>query len=163
MHEQLLNDDALIPPRQLDKARRSIAATENAPHTVHKTHGRKCSVRSMTDPKLERVFSYPFGDIYNNYVAKVERTNRTRGELDDVLGWFTGLSPDQLAAAGEQTLREFFEHTAQLPASAELITGSVCGVKVQEVDDPLMRKIRMMDKLVDELAKGKALEKVKRG
>lgn len=117
----------------------------------------------MTDPKLERVFAYPFGDIYNNYAAKVERKGRIRGELDDVLGWFTGLSPDQLTAAGEQTLREFFEHTAQLPASAELITGSVCGVKVQEVDDPLMRKIRMMDKLVDELAKGKALEKVKRG
>lgn len=116
----------------------------------------------MTDPKLERVFNYPFGDIYGNYVAKVERKDRTRAELDGVLGWFTGLTPDQLAAAGEQTLREFFEQ-AQLPTSAELITGSVCGVKVQEVEDPLMRAIRMMDKLVDELAKGKAVEKVKRG
>ena len=117
----------------------------------------------MTDPKLERVFNYPFGDIYANYVAKIERKDRSRAELDDVLGWFTGLSPDELAAAGEQTLRDFFDRTAQLPAGAELITGSVCGVKVQEVEDPLMRTIRMMDKLVDELAKGKAVEKVKRG
>ena|GEM_PF-1184160 len=81
--------------------------------------------------KLERVYAYPFGDIYNNYLAKVERKGHTRAELDDVLGWFTGLAPEELesAAASGKTLREFFEAVA-LNANADLITGKVCGVRV---------------------------------
>lgn len=117
----------------------------------------------MADAKLERVFTYPFGDIYRNYVAKVERKDRTREQLDDVLGWLTGLSPTELDAADKsgETLRDFFGRVDVNPA-AELITGSVCGVKVQEVEDPLMRKIRQMDKVVDELARGKKVESIKR-
>ena len=111
--------------------------------------------------KLERVFNYPFGDIYGNYVAKVERKDRTRAELDEVLTWFAGLTTDELHAQAESdiTLRDFFGQAT--PASgAELITGSVCGVRVEEVENPLMRKIRMMDKIVDELARGKAVNKI---
>lgn len=117
----------------------------------------------MADAKLERVFNYPFGDIYRNYVAKVERKERTREELDEVLGWLTGLAPAELAAAAQsdETLRDFFGRV-NINAAAELITGSVCGVKVQEVQDPLMRKIRQMDKIVDELARGKKVESIKR-
>lgn len=114
--------------------------------------------------KLERVFSYPFGDIYGNYLAKVERKGHTQAELDDVLGWFTGLGPDELNAKAEsgETLREFFDGLT-LTANADMITGKVCGVRVEEVEDDLMRRIRMMDLLVDELARGKKLDSIKRG
>ena len=114
--------------------------------------------------KLERVYAYPFGDIYNNYLAKVERKGHSRDELDDVLGWFTGLAPAELEAEAEsgKTLREFFE-TVALNANADLITGKVCGVRVEEVEQDLMRKIRQMDLLVDELARGKKITSIKRG
>lgn len=125
--------------------------------------GAQGTVDPMTDAKLERVFNYAFGDIYRNYVAKVERKERSREELDDVLGWFTGLSAAELdtAAQSDETLRDFFDRIDLAP-TAELITGSVCGVKVHEVEDPLMRKIRQMDKIVDELARGKKVDNIKR-
>ena len=111
--------------------------------------------------KLMRVFSYPFGDIYSNYVTKVERKDRTVAELDEVLTWFAGLTVDELHAQAESdaTLRDFFGQVT-LDSGAELITGSVCGVRVEDVEDPLMRKIRKMDKIVDELARGKAVDKI---
>lgn len=114
--------------------------------------------------KLERVFAYPFGDIYGNYVAKVERKGHTRNELDDVLGWFTQMESEEIHDAAEsgKTLREFFSDLSLTP-HAELITGKVCGVRVEEVEDELMRRIRMMDLLVDELARGKEIENIKRG
>lgn len=115
------------------------------------------------EAKLERVFAYPFGDIYGNYVAKVERKGHTREELDDVLSWFTQLRPAELQAAAEseKTLREFFADLALTP-NAEVITGKVCGVRVEDVENDLMRRIRMMDLLVDELARGKKMESIKR-
>ncbi len=114
--------------------------------------------------KLQRVFAYPFGDIYSNYVAKVERKGRTGEDLDDVLGWFTGYTPDELHAAADssESLRDFFDGLPLNPNS-DLITGKVCGVRVEEVDDDLMRKIRQMDLLVDELARGKNIDNIKRG
>lgn len=112
---------------------------------------------------MHRIFTTSVASVYPHYVAKVERKGRTRAELDQTICWLTGFSEDQLRAhldAGT-TFADFFAD-ATLTPQASLITGSVCGVRVQDVEDPLMRRIRYLDKLVDELAKGKALEKVLR-
>jgi hypothetical protein len=101
--------------------------------------------------------------VYPHYVTKVEKKGRTKAELDEVISWLTGFDDavlrEHLTAA--TTFEEFFAAAALNP-SAEQITGVVCGVRVEEIDDPLMQKIRYLDKLVDELAKGKPLEKVLR-
>ena len=102
-------------------------------------------------------------DVYPHYVNKVERKGRTVKELHEVIKWLTGFNEGALKKhlKSGATFQEFFK-AAKLNPKAKLITGSVCGVKVQEVQDPLMRKIRYLDKLVDELAKGRPLEKVLR-
>ena len=112
---------------------------------------------------MQRLFATPFADIYPLYVTKVQRKNRSESELRTVLSWLTGLDGRQLdlAISSGESLQEFFERVHVHPNSV-LITGMVCGVKVQDVEDPLMRNIRYMDKLVDELAQGKALEKILR-
>ena len=112
---------------------------------------------------MQRLFATPFADIYTLYVTKVQRKNRSESELRTVLSWLTGLDGRQLdlAISSGESLQEFFERVHVHPNTV-LITGSVCGVKVQDVEDPLIRNIRYMDKLVDELAQGKALEKILR-
>ncbi len=112
---------------------------------------------------MRRIFTTSFADVYPLYVAKVERKGRTKAELDQVICWLTGFDDAALTRHIEDgtTFADFFDD-AQLNPRAELITGVVCGKRVEEIDDPLMRKIRYLDKLVDELAKGKAIEKVLR-
>ena len=112
---------------------------------------------------MSRIFTASVASVYPHYVNKVERKGRTRAELDEVIRWLTGFDDAQLARHLEDgtTFEDFFA-AATLNPKAEQITGSVCGVKVHEVQDPLMRRIRYLDKLVDELAKGKAMEKVLR-
>jgi hypothetical protein len=113
---------------------------------------------------VSRIFTTSVASVYPHYVAKVEKKGRTRAELDEVIEWLTGFDEAALARhldAGT-TFEEFFAD-ARLNPQASLITGVVCGVRVEEVEDPLMRKIRYLDKLVDELARGKAMEKVLRG
>ena len=112
---------------------------------------------------MSRIFATSFASVYPHYVAKVERKGRSQDELDQVIEWLTGFDEDSLRdhlAAGT-TFEDFFAD-ARLNPDAALITGVVCGVRVEDVDDPLMQKIRYLDKLVDELAKGKAMEKVLR-
>lgn len=110
-----------------------------------------------------RIFETAVAAVYPHYLTKVEKKGRTKAELDAVMCWLTGFSQQELEAAlaDELTFREFFDQATLNPA-ASLITGSVCGVKVQEVEDPLMRQIRYLDKLVDKLAKGRPMEKVLR-
>ena len=112
---------------------------------------------------MSRVFAMPFGSVYPHYVNKVEKKGRTKAELDEVIEWLTGFDDAQLKKHIEDgtTFEEFFDD-ATLNPNAVLITGVVCGVRVENVEDPLMQKIRYLDKLVDELAKGKAMEKVLR-
>ena len=113
---------------------------------------------------MHRIFTTSVASVYPHYVAKAERKGRTRAEVDEVIEWLTGFDATTLADHLEQgtTFADFFDQ-AQLNPHVDQITGSVCGVKVQEVEDPLMRRIRCFDKLVDELAKGRAMEKVLRG
>ena len=112
---------------------------------------------------MHRIFRASVASVYPHYVNKVEKKGRTQAELDQVITWLTGYDDQQLAAhlADGTTFEEFFAQ-ADLNPNASLITGSVCGVRVEEVEDPLMQKIRYLDKLVDELAKGRPMEKVLR-
>ena len=112
---------------------------------------------------MSRVFAMPFGSVYPHYVNKVEKKGRTKAELDEVIEWLTGFDDAQLQKHIDDgtTFEEFFDD-ATLNPNAALITGVVCGVRVENVEDPLMQKIRYLDKLVDELARGKAMAKILR-
>jgi hypothetical protein len=112
---------------------------------------------------MHRIFTTSVADVYPNYVTKVERKGRTKEELDEVVTWLTGFDEATLRKhlANRTTFEEFFAEAPMNP-NASLITGTVCGVRVENVEDPLMQKIRYLDKLVDELAKGKSMDKVLR-
>ena len=112
---------------------------------------------------MSRVFAMPFASVCPLYVKKAEKKGRTKAEVDEVIEWLTGFDDAQLQKHIEDgtTFEEFFAD-ARLNPNAALITGVVCGVRVENVEDPLMQKIRYLDKLVDELARGKAMEKVLR-
>lgn len=116
------------------------------------------------DKKLERVFRMSFARVYPLYVQKAEKKGRTKQEVDTVLRWLTGYSAPQLKrlSTGDADLKTFFADAPKLNVKAKQVTGVVCGVRVEDVPDPLMRKIRVMDKLIDELAKGKAMETILR-
>ena len=113
--------------------------------------------------RSDRVFAMTFASVYPLYVQKVERKGRTRQELDEVLIWLTGYPQVELDSLKQSqvTLRKFI-YEANINADADKITGVICGYRVEEIEDPLMQKIRWMDKVVDEVAKGKALSKIMR-
>ena len=114
--------------------------------------------------KKHRIFTTPFASVYPLYVQKAEKKGRTKEEVDEILRWLTGYSSKQLqkAIAGKVDFETFFADAPAMNANTALITGTVCGVRVEEVADPLMQKIRWLDKLVDELAKGKKMESILR-
>lgn len=112
----------------------------------------------------DRIFSMPFASVYPLYVQKVEKKGRKKQEVDEVICWLTGYSPKALA---EQIKRKsdfqtFFSEAPALHPNAGKITGTICGVRLEQIEHPLMRNIRYLDKLVDELAKGRPMEKVLR-
>jgi hypothetical protein len=110
-----------------------------------------------------RIFETPFADVYPHYVAKLERKGRDLVGLATVIEWLTGYGAAEVSRLldARTTFRDFFARASINPA-AELITGKICGVTIQEIDDPLMKQIRYLDKLVEELAQGRALEKILR-
>lgn len=111
-----------------------------------------------------RIFTMPFAKVYPLYVQKAERKNRMKAEVDQIIHWLTGYDQAGLQQQIEQE-HDFETFFAQAPAfhpNSSLIKGVVCGVRVEEIEDPLMQKIRYLDKLIDELAKGKAMEKILR-
>lgn len=112
----------------------------------------------------ERVYKISVASVYPFYVQKAEKKGRTKGEVDEIICWLTGYSQKELDAQLEnQTdFETFFADAPRLNPSRSLITGVICGIRVEEIKEPLMQEIRYMDKLIDELAKGKAMEKILR-
>jgi len=115
----------------------------------------------MTEP---RIFKMSFAKIYPLYQQKLAKKNRTTAELDQVITWLTGYDAPALQRQLEQqvTIKAFFAAVPRLNPNAHLITGVICGVRVEDITDPLMQQIRYLDKLVDELAKGKSMDQVLR-
>ncbi|MEO5706406.1 MAG: DUF2200 domain-containing protein [Alteraurantiacibacter sp.] len=111
-----------------------------------------------------RIYSMVFARVYAALLAKVERKGRTKAELDEVIAWLTGYDAAALAQAlaDERSVEQFFAAAPAMNPSRDLVTGVVCGVRVENVADPLMKEIRILDKQVDELAKGRAMDKVLR-
>lgn len=114
--------------------------------------------------KNERVFAMPFASVYPLYIRKAEAKGRRRAEVDQVICWLTGYTEEALAeqVARGTNFAAFFAEAPALHPNASKITGVVCGVRVEAIDDPLMQKIRWLDKLVDELARGRPMEKILR-
>jgi hypothetical protein len=111
-----------------------------------------------------RIFTTSFASVYPHYVRKATSKGRTKEEVDEVICWLTGYSLEALAAQIEQKkdFEAFFSEAPALHPHASKITGVICGVRIEEIEDPLMRKIRYLDKLIDELAKGRAMTKILR-
>jgi len=111
-----------------------------------------------------RIYTMSFGKVYAALVAKAERKGRTRAEVDEIIRWLTGYSQAQLEAVlAERTdFENFFGQAPGLNPSRAAITGTICGVRIEEIEEPLMREIRYLDKLIDELAKGRPMEKILR-
>jgi len=117
----------------------------------------------MTMPK-NRIFAMKFAGVYPLYVQKAERKNRTKKEVDQIICWLTGYDQAglQRQIKNETDFETFFAQAPAIHPNSALIKGVVCGIRVEEIDDPLMQKIRLLDKLIDELAKGKTMEKILR-
>lgn len=111
-----------------------------------------------------RIYTTSVASVYPHYVAKAEKKGRTRAEVDEIIRWLTGYSKEELEAQLEKQIdfENFFRQAPQLNPSRALIRGVVCGVRIEDIEEPTMREIRYLDKLIDELAKGKAMEKILR-
>lgn len=114
--------------------------------------------------KTDRIYKILFSSVYPLYIQKVEKKERTKEELDTVIKWLTGYNDKQLKDQIEKKVdfQTFFEEAPQINLNASKITGVICGYRVEEIEDPLIQKLRYLDKLVDELAKGKKMEKILR-
>lgn len=111
-----------------------------------------------------RIYKMKFSGVYPLYVQKAEKKGRTKEEVDEIIRWLTGYSQEELEAQLEKEVdfKTFFAEAPQLNLNRSLIKGVICGVRVEDIKEPLMREIRYLDKLIDELAKGKAMEKILR-
>lgn len=125
---------------------------------------KKATASSGSAPKRPRIFGMSFASVYPLYVQKAERKGKSKEEVDEIIAWLTGYDAEQLerVLADEVDFETFFASAPRMNPHAELITGVVCGVRVEEIDDPLMQKIRYLDKLIDELARGKKMASILR-
>ncbi len=114
--------------------------------------------------KQHRIYTMTFARVYPMYIAKAERKGRTKTEVDEIIRWLTGYTQKGLESQlkKESNLEDFFADAPKLDPSRKLITGVICGVRIEDIKDPLMREVRYLDKLVDELAKGRSMEKILR-
>lgn len=111
-----------------------------------------------------RIFTMSFSTVYPHYIAKAERKGRLKSEVDEIIRWLTGYTQQQLEIEIEKNtdFETFFKKAPKLNPKRNLIKGIICGIRIEEIEDPLMREIRYLDKLIDELAKGKSMEKILR-
>jgi hypothetical protein len=117
----------------------------------------------MEQPK-PRIYRMSFATVYPLYIAKAEKKGRTQGEVDEIIRWLTGYDQEEIGVllAQKTDFERFFAQAPQLNPARKLITGVICGVRVEEIAEPLMQEIRYLDKLIDELARGKAMDKILR-
>lgn len=117
-----------------------------------------------TGQKKHRIYTTSFASVYPHYVAKAERKGRTKAEVDEIIRWLTGYSQKRMEAhlKQETDFETFFAKAPKMNPNRSLITGVICGVRVEDIEEPTMQEIRYLDKLIDELARGKAMEKVLR-
>lgn len=122
------------------------------------------AMKPTSKATLKRVYGYIFAKVYPMYVAKAEKKGRTKAEVDEIIRWLTGYTASKLKAQlkNEVSLETFFRKAPKPNPLRKLITGTVCGVRVEEIKDPIMREMRYLDKLIDELAKGRPMEKILR-
>jgi len=115
--------------------------------------------------KKHRIYTTSFASVYPHYLTKAEKKERSKEEVDEIIRWLTGYSQTELEEQIEKRtdFENFFEKAPKLNPSRRLIKGVICGIRVEEIEEPIMQEIRYMDKLIDELAKGKAMEKILRG
>ena len=167
-----------IPGRHIHRIRansRRFRQVEQAPEEEappckdHATRLRKSfraagAFRSGSVMEKHRIYTTSFASVYPHYVAKAEKKGRTKGDVDGIIRWLTGYSQAELDALleDETDFETFFSDAPRMNPSREMIKGVVCGVRVEDVEEPTMREIRYLDKLIDELAKGKAMEKILR-
>lgn len=118
----------------------------------------------MDTKSYNRLFGMTFASIYHLYIQKAERKNRTKEEVDQIILWFSGYSQVALQTQIDEAIsvKDFFEQMPAINPNTSLITGLICGIRVEEIEDPLIQKIRYLDKLIDELAKGKVMAKILR-
>lgn len=118
----------------------------------------------MANEKNQRVYEMSVGRVYPLYITKVEKKGRTKEEVDEVFQWLTGYTQEELVAHFEQgtNFETFFKEAPKMNDSRHLIKGLICGIRVEEIEDPIIQEVRYLDKLIDELAKGKKMGKILR-
>lgn len=133
------------------------------PLTLNFNNGQRLDV-AMNSKNNERIYKMVFASCYPHYLAKAERKGRTKKEVDEIICWLTGYTSKQFEAQLEKRIdfETFFAKAPHLNPARKLITGTICGVRIEAVQEPMMREIRYLDKLIDELAKGRAMEKILR-
>lgn len=119
-------------------------------------------MKEMSDAMKKRIYTMTFASVYPHYVMKAERKGRTKAEVDEIIRWLTGYTQKKLESHIEKktTFEKFFADAPKLNPNRVLVTGVICGVRIEEIKDPLMKEIRYLDKLIDELAKGRPMEKI---
>ncbi len=132
--------------------------------TAKKAAPKKAAAKATTTPKPHRIYAMSVASVYVHYITKAEKKGRTKAEVDEVTRWLTGYTQKALDAhlAKKTTFEDFFAKAPKLNPNRAEIKGVICGVRIEEIEEPLMRELRYLDKLVDELAKGRPMEKILR-
>lgn len=118
----------------------------------------------MNNKNIERVYKMTFAGVYPHYIAKAEKKGRAKAEIDEIIFWLTGYDEKDLQKIldNKTNFEDFFNQAPKLNPNATKVTGVICGYRIEEIEDPIMKKARYLDKLIDELAKGKPMEKILR-